>query len=158
MDFTAEGKHLLRSGLVGHRYENLNIIYQDPATSGCIYVGDHTAAESEAILKDRGITHIVNCTDDLPLYHEGHFRYLRFHAAGWSSLVDFTHSSVMRFVEPLFGFVDEALATGNSVLVHCLAGAHRAGTTGCLLLMRMHDESPAEATMRAKSHRSVINP
>ena len=41
----------------------------------------------------------------------------------------------MAFVQQLFDFVEGALAAGSSVLIHCLAGAHRAGTTGCLLLM-----------------------
>ena len=41
----------------------------------------------------------------------------------------------MVFIQQLFDFVEGALAAGSSVLIHCLAGAHRAGTTGCLMLM-----------------------
>ena len=46
-----------------------------------------------------------------------------------------SRQQVMAFVQQLFDFVEGALAAGSSVLIHCLAGAHRAGTTGCLLLM-----------------------
>ena len=46
-----------------------------------------------------------------------------------------SRQQVMAFVQQLFDFVEAALAAGSSVLIHCLAGAHRAGTTGCLLLM-----------------------
>lgn len=35
----------------------------------------------------------------------------------------------------MFDFIDNAIANGGSVLIHCLAGAHRAGTTGCACLV-----------------------
>ena len=54
--------------------------------------------------------------------------------------------------------MDAALASGGQVLVHCLAGAHRAGTTGCMLLMYKLGVGAEEATRTAKALRSVINP
>ena len=42
--------------------------------------------------------------------------------------------------------------------MHCLAGAHRAGTTGCLLLMHKEGLSAADAVKAAKQLRPVINP
>lgn len=48
--------------------------------------------------------------------------------------------------------------TGRSVLIHCLAGAHRAGTTGVLYLMAKHDISQGRATKLAKELRPVIDP
>lgn len=50
--------------------------------------------------------------------------------------------AVPAFVTPLFAFIDSALANNSSVLVHCLAGAHRAGTTGCLCLMHYESLDP----------------
>ena len=41
----------------------------------------------------------------------------------------------LEFTNPMFAFIEEAIAGGESVLVHCLAGAHRAGTTGCACLV-----------------------
>ena len=49
-----------------------------------------------------------------------------------------TPESILEFLEPFFDFVDEAVDSGRSVLVHCVAGAHRAATAGCLLLMHYH--------------------
>ena len=46
----------------------------------------------------------------------------------------------------------------GSVLVHCLAGAHRAGTTGCILLMHKAGLSAMEAVATAKKLRPVIDP
>ena len=43
-------------------------------------------------------------------------------------------------------------------MVHCLAGAHRAGTTGVLLIMHKTGLGAAEATKAAKQLRPAINP
>lgn len=41
------------------------------------------------------------------------------------------NDAVRVFTRPVFEFIGDALADGKNVMVHCLAGAHRAGTTGC---------------------------
>ena len=46
--------------------------------------------------------------------------------------------SILELLKPFFDFVDEAIDSGRSVLVQCVAGAHRAATAGCLLLMHYH--------------------
>lgn len=112
-------------------YNPMDAIYCDQTTGGKVFVGNDAAAKNLPELQSRGVTHVVNCTDNLPLYHEGTLTYLRFNIAYFPAQPD-----VQVFLASMFDFVDAALAQGGSVLVHCLAGAHRAGTTGCLLLMR----------------------
>ena len=98
----------------------------------------------------------------MPNYHErsGNFEYLRFNIASWPRHINLAdpEASLLRFVRPLFEFIDGALQRGEMCLVHCLAGAHRAGTTGCLLLMYKHQLDPSAATSIAKKLRPVINP
>mmetsp|Transcript_37390 Transcript_37390/g.84703 ORF Transcript_37390/g.84703 Transcript_37390/m.84703 type:complete len:138 (-) Transcript_37390:344-757(-) len=82
----------------------------------------------------------------MPNFHERDkskptITYLRFPTSFWMQ----HERNLAAFVTPLFDFVDRALGKGENVLVHCLAGAHRAGTTGCLLLMYKAAMSPAEA-------------
>ena len=60
--------------------------------------------------------------------------------------------------QALFAVIDGALAKGESVLVHCLAGAHRAGTTGIMCLMHYAGMSSLEAVPTAKRLRPVIDP
>ena len=69
-----------------------------------------------------------------------------------------SRQEVMAFVQQLFDFVEGALTAGSSVLIHCLAGAHRAGTTGCLLLMHKTGLGADQATRMAQAARPVINP
>ena len=58
----------------------------------------------------------------------------------------------------MFKFIEEAISKGESVLVHCLAGAHRAGTTGCACLMHFGGLDPETAIVTAKKLRSIIDP
>ena len=131
-------------------------MWRNASTGGTIYVGNQQAAQNAALLKDRGITSVVNCTDSMPFYHQNSFTYHRFNISFWPSYGDV--DELARFLQPLWEFIDGVLAKGESVLVHCLAGAHRAGTTGILCLMRYADMSALEAVPTAKRLRPVIDP
>lgn len=137
--------------------------------NAAIYVGNEQAARSRSILDAAGITHVVNCTENIPNFHEAGacsastasaipLTYMRFPVSYWPQHVDMSHASVLAFAQQLFDFVDYALSQGGSVLIHCLAGAHRAGTTGVLCLMRHHRLAPSDAIVLAKKLRPAINP
>jgi len=164
MDFDAEARKLFSILKLdqGPRsdYNPMDPIFQDTSTGGTIYVGNQSAASGQTLLAQKKISHIVNCTDDMANYFEesGKIAYYRFNVSFWRRAVNNTHASVHRFCRPLFQFVDDALANGGNVLVHCLAGAHRAGTTGCLLLMYKMGFDQITATKTAASLRPVINP
>ena len=82
------------------------------------------------MLEAHGITHVVNCTSGgtkIPNYHERSLSYIEFPITFWAHRTDDSDASIMEFVSELFMFIDSAIDRGESVLVHCLAGAHRAG-------------------------------
>lgn len=88
------------------------------------------AAANLLTLNVSNITHVVNCTSGFSKirnYHEGRMKYYEFDITRWSVHVGQAPDDMWKFVGPMFAFVDEALAAGESVLIHCLAGAHRAG-------------------------------
>lgn len=181
-DYNEEGRKLIATlGLCGtttSKYNDMDPIFRDASTGGTIYVGNEDAARGPAgKLLELGITHVVNCTDDMknfcevpetypphPKANEPRIRYLRFNVAHWRSAGEArreqpaSNEDICAFIRVLFDFVDGALASGQCVLVHCLAGAHRAGTTGCMLLMYKGGFGATEATMAAKSLRPIINP
>ena len=66
-------------------------------------------------------------------------------------------AAVATFFAPLFDFLDSEMAAGNVVLIHCLAGAHRAGSAGVATLMYYTGMSVREATAAAKKLRPAIN-
>ena len=57
---------------------------------------------------------------------------------------------VLDFFEPAHAFIDAALEDGKNVMVHCLAGAHRAGTVGVSYMMKSGRMSYTEALRVAK--------
>ena len=76
-----------------HSYNALDAIYRDASTGGVVYVGNQTAASSRKVQQDHNITHVVNCTDNMPNYHEaaaGGPTYLRFNISYWFNAVDGT--------------------------------------------------------------------
>lgn len=131
-----------------------------PPAAPAIYVGNQAASRDDEVLRAHGITHIVNCTAKLPFYHVGVFQYLRLDVvqAPTRRRGRLQDRELLAWSKTLFDFVDEALSAGGSVLVHCMAGAHRAGTAGCLLLMHLTGAGAREATRVAKSRRSCIDP
>jgi protein-tyrosine phosphatase len=86
------------------------------------------------------------------------FKYLTFPIGRWRSHVSPAPPAVLAFFSPLFTFLDLELALGNNVLIHCLAGAHRAGTAGIASLMHLCGMGRDEATTAAKKLRPAINP
>jgi len=58
----------------------------------------------------------------------------------------------------MFQFIQDALDRNESVLIHCLAGAHRAGSTGIAVLMYFLDLDLAKAVFLAKLCRPIIDP
>lgn len=167
LDFDDEAKVLMNklnldpnSRLSGH-WNPLDSIYRHPEGGGTIYVGNQSAAENLTMLRQHQITHVVNCTfgeSKIPNFHTGKIKYYNFAVSHWQGFVNATNASVIAFSEPLFQFIENAILNGESVLVHCLAGAHRAGTTGvaCLIHFAKLDVIPAIRT--AKRLRPIIDP
>jgi len=94
-------------------------------------------------------------------FHEkqADFKYIRFDASRFSRPMNHTTDKTCSgTLLPLITFVTEALDNGQSVLVHCKAGAHRAGTTGVMLLMHFEGLDNHDALGLAKTCRPLINP
>ena len=67
-------------------------------------------------------------------------------------------AKIADFFQRMFQFIEEALNRNESVLIHCLAGAHRAGSCGVAVLMHFLDLDLAKAVFLAKLCRPIIDP
>ncbi|MFO0877660.1 MAG: dual specificity protein phosphatase [Gemmataceae bacterium] len=83
-----------------------------------LYLGNREAARDLRRLRVGGITHIVNCAEELPNYFEGQFNYLALR------LLDPDPQLAERLPEAL-RFIDEARRERGKVLVHCYAAVSR---------------------------------
>jgi len=148
-----------------HRWSCLDAIWRHPEAGAAVYVGNYVAASNRKTLDERGITCVVNCQDqDSQNYFEKDPRitYFRFPVARLAlSRNSFDHRTGEGALDgfiPVFKFIDENISAGQSVLIHCLAGAHRAGTCGVAYLMYKANMGVEEAIAVAKKCRPVIGP
>ena len=95
-------------------------------------------------------------------FHENNkeFQYLRYPIGThyWSPFDMKTEEGILRYFAPLIEFIESVTSNGKNVLIHCLAGAHRAGTTGCAWLMYANNLSVEDAIKLGKEKRDAINP
>jgi hypothetical protein len=82
-----------------------------------LFLGDRGDACNLDRLRRHGITHIVNCSKELPCYFERDFRYL------WLRLEDPDPRFVAKMPE-FCVFIDEGRRVGK-VMVHCTGGVSR---------------------------------
>ena len=108
-------------------------------------------------LQGRGITSVVNCTTNIECFHKGTLDYFTFDIAYWRRQAAIS-KELINFLKPVLEFITDVINRGESVLVHCLAGAHRAGTTGIICLMHFEGLLSKEAVLLAKKRRPIIEP
>lgn len=168
VDYVEEGRKLLEAVNLGSssapaRYSPCDPLWKHPSTGATLYVGNAVTASNRSTLRDLGITRIVNCQDvDGKDYFDGdpELQYLRFSIGLWRSVPSVRDGGkgTWQFWEPYFKFITESLRDGHNVLVHCLAGAHRAGTAGIAALMFLCNWDVKTAIPAAQRLRSAIQP
>ena len=67
-------------------------------------------------------------------------------------------AAVKAFFAPVLEFIAQAVEAHGNVLIHCFAGAHRAGTTGVAYLMHQEGLRVDDAIQVAQRLRPVIDP
>ena len=82
------------------------------------------------------MTRIVNCTHNIENFFPGKYQYYNIPIGKWRLHHDeSSQDKLWAFLAPYLMFVKESLDSGKKVLLHCLAGAHRAGTAAVLAVM-----------------------
>ena len=99
-----------------------------------LWVGGYLAAACPHHLRERGITHVLKLFADDPSYPGGQVRHpgVCYKVVAAEDRPDYPLH--LHFSEGL-AFLQEALARGGRVLVHCHAGVSRAPTFAVLYLM-----------------------
>jgi protein-tyrosine phosphatase len=87
------------------------------------------------------------------------FSYFRFPISNhWREKNIKTTEGVRVYFAPVFAWIDQCTSEGKNVLIHCLAGAHRAGTTSVAYIMHAGQYELKTALTAAQHARSIINP
>ena len=154
VDFDEEARKLYARLNLDPSKPALNEIWKHPS-GGTLYVGNETAARELQLLRQYGIAHVVNCTNNLPLYHENDITYLRFTIGCLKHRHD---NEICALAQNMVVFVESALSQGKHALLHCRAGVHRAGATSVICLMHFAKLPVVDAVRAAKSRRPIIDP
>lgn len=137
------------------------VTYPNEIVECFLYLGNMWQAESHQVVRDLGITHIVNATLDLGNVFERHG--VQYHEV---KIKDEAAADIAAFFDATFAFIDSAKQTDQSsssprtgrVLVHCTQGISRSATLVIMYLMRAHRWSLVQAFNYTRAGRGVIIP
>jgi len=118
-----------------------------------IYLGSDTVAKNHEILKQNGITHVLNCVGFVcPEYFKSDFSYKTL----W--LRDSPTEDITSILYDVFDYFEDVREQGGRVLVHCCQGVSRSTTLVIAYLMWREGQSFEDAFQFVKSARAVTNP
>ena len=132
-----------------HVYEDISQITDN------IFIGNKEIAKDVKQLKKYGITHIVNCANELKYlikYHKNVFEYL------WLPLVDSYIENINEYFSKTNQFIDDAITKGGKVLIHCSAGISRSSSVTIAYLMYKENITFDNALKKVKNERSYCKP
>jgi len=118
-----------------------------------LYLGDMPNASDLAVLRDLGITHVLNVADDVECYHPDDLIYshMMIQDGGYDG-------SIIDAFPIAADFVRNAMNKGGKVLIHCAMGVNRSVTVALAVLMQLQDWSLREAYDHVKARRPCIGP
>ncbi|KAL7648028.1 UNVERIFIED_CONTAM: hypothetical protein RMT77_001645 [Armadillidium vulgare] len=124
-----------------------------------LWLGDCDAATNVAYLQRHGITHVLNAADNKtgpapvktgPDFYKGaKIKYLGL------DLIDLPFANVARHFVATAEFLEDALSTGGTVLVHCRQGRSRSASIVIGFLMIKKNFTAGEALKRLREYREV---
>ncbi|XP_056382970.1 uncharacterized protein LOC130276942 isoform X2 [Hyla sarda] len=119
-----------------------------------LYLGNEKDAQDLGRMVALNISHVLNVTTHLPLYHaeSGALRYKRLPAT------DNSKQDLRQYFEEAFEFIEEAQQEGKGVLIHCQAGVSRSATVVIAYLMKHTLMTVGDAYKFVKGKRPIISP
>jgi len=126
-----------------------------------ILVGNEAAAKNKLYLKNIGVTHVLNCAQGERQFmqvptNENYYRDVNIKFKGLQ-LVDTWNEDISRTFEESALFIDEAIANGGKVLIHCFVGVSRSATIAIsYLILRLN--FPVEHAVKTVKQNRPIRP
>ena len=117
-----------------------------------LYVGNKEDAQNLPLLKKLGIKFIVNCTPNLPNYHEGTFAYYQI------PVKDSEQASLSEYFAPASAQILHHLQSRQvPVLLHCIAGCSRSVSV-CAAALISPDADVRLSLLFALKHIKALRP
>jgi predicted protein tyrosine phosphatase len=94
-----------------------------------LWVGGIQSSMDADAIKEHSITHIINCSHELPCRFPDQFEYLHI------KLYDQTHQNIISIFPHAISFINNAYENNGSVLIHCANGSSRSGSIAIAFLL-----------------------
>ncbi|KAL7149175.1 hypothetical protein ABFS83_05G022300 [Erythranthe nasuta] len=118
-----------------------------------IYLGSDAIAKNREILRQNGITHVLNCVGFVcPEYFKNELVYKTL----W--LQDCPSQDITSILYDVFDYFEDVREQGGRVLVHCCHGVSRSTSLVIAYLMWKEGRSFDDAFQHVKTARGVANP
>lgn len=118
-----------------------------------LFLGGEAVAKSREILRQSGITHVINCVGFIyPEYFKDELTYITLR------LQDTPSEDISSVLYDAFDFFQDARSVGGKVFVHCSQGVSRSATLVIAFLMWKLDKPYDEVFAAVKAIRGVANP
>eukprot|EP01112_Ceratiomyxa_fruticulosa_P005789 TRINITY_DN16631_c0_g1_i1.p1 TRINITY_DN16631_c0_g1~~TRINITY_DN16631_c0_g1_i1.p1 ORF type:complete len:452 (-),score=99.19 TRINITY_DN16631_c0_g1_i1:21-1376(-) len=119
-----------------------------------MFLGSHENAKNKELLKELGITHVLNMAGELENEHPNDFQYLHV------KIDDTDKDNIAQYFEHALSFIESARATSSQakILVHCAMGISRSSSIAIAYLMKKYQWSYEKAHSFVKQARSCIKP
>ncbi|KAK4402710.1 Protein-tyrosine-phosphatase MKP1 [Sesamum angolense] len=118
-----------------------------------IYLGSDAIAKNREILRQNGITHVLNCVGFVcPEYFKKELVYKTL----W--LQDCPSEDITSILYDVFDYFEDVREQGGRVLVHCCQGVSRSTSLVIAYLMWKEGQSFDDAFQHVKAARGVTNP
>lgn len=118
-----------------------------------IYLGSDAVAKNREILRQNGITHVLNCVGFVcPEYFKNDLVYKTL----W--LQDTPSEDITSILYDVFDYFEDVREQGGRVLVHCFQGVSRSTSLVIAYLMWREGQSFEDAFQYVKAARGVTNP
>jgi len=126
-------------------------------------INEKEAIKEKEAINDKQAINEKEAINDKQAINENHHEekaisYLRFPIGKWKANSGEDDFLLQTFLATFLQFVATHLSAGDSVLIHCMAGAHRAGIAAVIALAFLKDKTLEEAMLEAKRARPAICP
>lgn len=117
-----------------------------------VYIGDIASASNIKQLKLLGITHIITAVLGVSPQFPKDFTYLNI------PVMDVETEDIKPYLRQTSFFIDNAIAQGGKVLVHCMCGVSRSATIVAAWIMSRRCNTAEEAIKFIREKRDCVNP
>jgi protein tyrosine/serine phosphatase len=116
-----------------------------------IYLGNKVAADNEELLKEHGITHVINCANSI----NSRYKSLRFLTL---SMHDVPEQKIFPKFDIGYKFIKANSKGENKIYIHCYEGTSRSASLVIYYIMREKEWDYDKSYEYVKSKRPWIRP